>query len=368
MLNIIFCVFVVVVILQLVYYLGVFGKFSFAKPQIITPKRLSVSVIVCAKNDAEKVKELIPVLLAQNYPDFELVLIDNASSDETLDIFEEYEKQYRNIRLVKVENNEAFWGNKKYALTLGIKAASKDYLLFTDADCYPTSPDWILNMTSQFTLNKTIVLGYSAYEKQAKSFLNKIIRYDAVLRATQQFAWAKLGRPFTGNGRNLAYKKDEFFKRNGYINHMNILTGEDALFINDAAGKKNTAMCYSVESFTYTKAKKTFKSWTKERRKAAFTASFFKPFDRFQLKLFTVLQAAFFILMILLLALQFNWMFIVPVIAVRYVAGWITMAKSAVKLNEKDIVYWYPVMEIILIFTQLYVYAANLTSKPVHWK
>jgi len=368
MLNIIFCVFVAVVVLQLVYYLVIFGKFSFAKPQVITPKRLSVSVIVCAKNDAEKVRELIPVLLSQNYPDFELVLIDNASSDETLDVFEEFEKQHRNIRLVKVENNEAFWGNKKYALTLGIKAASKDYMVFTDADCYPTSADWIMNMTSQFTLNKTIVLGYSAYEKLAGSFLNKIIRYDAVLRATQQFAWAKTGRPFTGNGRNLAYKKDEFFKRNGYINHMNILTGEDALFINDAAGKKNTAICYTPDSFTYSKAKKTFKAFTKDKRKAAFTASFFKPFDRLQLKFFILLQAAFFILTIVLLILQFNWMLLVPVIVVRYIAGWVTMAQSAARLKEKDAVYWYPIMEIIIIFTQLYVYIANLTSKPVHWK
>lgn len=368
MLNIIFGAFVIVAVLQLVYYLGIFGKFSFAKPQAITPKRLSVSVIVCAKNDAAKVKELIPVLAGQNYPDFELVLIDNASSDETLDVFEEFEKQYPNIRLVKVENNEAFWGNKKYALTLGIKAARKDYLLFTDANCYPTSPNWILSMTSQFTLNKTIILGYSAYEKVAKSFLNKIIRFDAVITATQQFAWAKLGNPFTGDGRNLAYKKDEFFKRNGYINHMSIPTGADALFVNDAATKKNTAICYAPESFTYSKAKKTFGAWTKEKRRAAFTASFFKPLDRFVIKLFAFLQIAFFVLAIVLLALQYNWMFIVPVIVVRYIAGWITVAQSAARLNEKDTAYWFPVMEIILIFTQLYVYIANLTSKPVHWK
>jgi len=366
--NIIFYVFIAVVVLQLVYYLGVFGKFAFAKPQQVTAKRLSVSVIVCAKNDAERVKELVPVLAAQNYPDFELVLIDNASSDDTLDIFEAFEKQYRNIRLVKVENNEAFWGNKKYALTLGMKAAGKDYLLFTDANCYPTAPDWITHMASQFTMSKTIVLGYSAYEKVKGSFLNKIIRFDAVHGATQRFAWAALGRPFTADGRNLAYKKDEFFKRNGYINHMNIRTGEDALFVNDAATKKNTTLCYTPESFTYTKARKTFKSWAKDKRKAAFTASFFKPFDRIQLKTFIFLQAAFFILLIVLLVLQFNWMYIAPAVMVRYMAGWVTMAQSAKRLNEKDAAYWYPVMEIILIFTQLYVYIANFTSKPVHWK
>ena len=114
--------------------------------------------------------------------------------------------------IVDVKNTEAFWGNKKFALTLGIKAATKDYLLFTDADCYPTSKDWITLMSSQFTLHKTFVLGYGAYEKVKGSFLNKIIRFDALLNATQYFSWAKIGRPYMGIGRNLAYKKDEFFK------------------------------------------------------------------------------------------------------------------------------------------------------------
>ena len=368
MLNIIFCVFVVVVVLQLVYYLGIFGKFAFAKPQTVTPKRLPVSIMVCAKNDAEKVKTLIPLLIAQNYPDFELVLIDNASSDDTLDIFEAFEKQYKNIRLVKVENNEAFWGNKKYALTLGIKAARKEYLLFIDAHCYPASADWLTNMASQFTMSKTIVIGYSAYEKVKGSFLNKIIRYDALVMATQRFAWAKAGNPYSGDGRNLAYKKEEFFSRNGYINHMNVRVGEDALFINDAATKKNTAICFTPDSFTYSNARTTFKEWATDKNKALYTASFFKPFDKLQLKTYIFLQAAFFILAIALAVLQFNWMFLVPVIVVRYIAGWITMAQSATRLNEKDTAYWFPVMEIILIFTQLYVYTANLFSKKAHWK
>ena len=131
MLILILYFFIVIVAIQLSYYLGIFGKFAFAKAQKITPKRIPISVIVCAKNEEENVAKFIPLLAEQNYPDFEIVLIDDASSDTTLDIFEAFEKQYSNIRLVKVENNEAFWGNKKYALTLGIKAAKKEYLLFT---------------------------------------------------------------------------------------------------------------------------------------------------------------------------------------------------------------------------------------------
>jgi glycosyltransferase involved in cell wall biosynthesis len=211
MLIYIFYFFIVIVVIQLFYYLGVFGKFAFGRPQSIVPKNLPVSVIVCAKNEEENVKKYIPLLAEQNYPDFEIVLIDDASSDETLEVFEQFEKEYSNIRLVKVENNEAFWGNKKYALTLGIKASKKEYLLFTDADCYPTSKEWITAMTSQFTMNKTIVLGYGGYEKKERSFLNKIIRFETVLTAVQYFSWAKLGAPYMGVGRNLAYKRDEFF-------------------------------------------------------------------------------------------------------------------------------------------------------------
>src|SRR5690606_19950607 len=193
----------------------IFGKFSFSKPQVHTLKNIPISVIVCAKNEAENIKKFVPLLLEQDYPTFELVLIDDASIDETRELLEAFEKQYSNVKLVKVDNNEAFWGNKKYALTLGIKAAKYEYLLFTDADCYPISKHWIKNMSSNFTLKKTIVLGYGAYEKVKNSFLNKIIRFETLLTATQYFAWAKIGKPYMGVGRNLAYKKEEFFRVRG---------------------------------------------------------------------------------------------------------------------------------------------------------
>ena len=261
MLTITFYLFIVVVAIQLFYYLIVFGKFAYAKVKKNTPKKTPVSVIVCAKNEAENVTQFIPLLAEQDYPDFEIVLIDDASSDDTLEIFEAFEKQYSNVRLVKVKNIEAFWGNKKFALTLGIKAAKKEYLLFTDADCYPTSKDWIKEMSSHFTQQKTIILGYGAYEKISGSFLNKIIRFETMLTAVQCFSWAKMGHPYMGVGRNLAYKKEEFFNVNGFIEHMKIRSGDDDLFINQAAKGKNTTICFTPESFTYSKPKTSFKEW-----------------------------------------------------------------------------------------------------------
>lgn len=360
--------FIVVVALQLAYYLIVFGKFAFAKTQKSNPKRISISVIVCAKNEGEKVAKYIPLLAEQEYPDFEIILIDDASSDNTLDIFEEFEKQYSNVRLVKVKNNEAFWGNKKYALTLGIKASKKDYLLFTDADCYPASKDWIATMSSQFTMQKTIVLGYGAYEKVANSFLNKIIRFETLLTAVQYFSWAKVGRPYMGIGRNLAYKKEEFFNVNGFISHIQVRSGDDDLFINQVATSKNTALCYLPESFTYSEPKTKFKDWFTQKRRHVSTAKLYKPFDKIQLALFYVSQLLFFILAIILLAFQYQWIIVLSLVGFRYLFTWITLGFSAGKLKEKDVMYWFPIIEIVLIFTQLNIFITNLFSKPVHWK
>ena len=368
MLIIILYFFIFSVAVQILYYLGIFSKFAFAKEQKLTPKKIPISVIVCAKNEEENVAKFVPILAQQNYPDFEIVLIDDASSDNTLAVFEGFEQQYPNIRLVKVKNNEAFWGNKKYALTLGIKAAKKEYLLFIDADCYPTSQDWITAMSSQFTKQKTIVLGYGKYEKIAGSFLNKIIRFETLLTAVQYFSWAKSGHPYMGVGRNLAYKKEEFFNVNGFIEHIQIRSGDDDLFINQAATAKNTTIAFTPESTTLSIPKTTYKDWIIQKRRHVATANYYKLFDKLQLGLFYFSQLSFIILPIILLAFEFQWIVVLSLIGLRYLITWLVVGFSAGKLKEKDVVYWYPIIELVLIFTQINIFVTNIFSKPVHWK
>ena len=366
--EVLFFIFIAIVAIQFLYYVVFFGKFSFAKKQDLVSKNIPVSVIVCAKNEQENVKKIIPLLLEQNYSDFEVVLIDDASSDETLDIFEEFEKQYSKIKLVKVENNEAFWGNKKFALTMGIKACKHEYMLFTDADCYPTSMDWITQMSAQFTKEKTIVLGYGAYEKIAGSFLNKIIRFETLLTATQYFSWARLGKPYMAVGRNLAYKKSEFFNVRGFMDHMKIRSGDDDLFINQAATKDNCAIAFAPESFTYSKPKTKYKKWFKQKRRHVSTAKHYKFFDKFQLAIFFLSQLSFFVVAPVLLAFQYQWIIVISFVVFRYLFAWISLGYSASKLKEKDVMYWFPIIELVLIFTQLNVFVTNIFSKPVHWK
>ena len=223
-------------------------------------------------------------------------------------------------------------------------------------------------MTSQFTMNKTIVLGYGGYEKVERSLLNKIIRFETVLTAVQYFSWAKLGLPYMGVGRNLAYKKEEFFNVNGFIEHIQIRSGDDDLFINQAANKNNTTISYTPESFTYSKPKETYREWFTQKRRHISTAEHYKFFDKMQLGLFFISQLFFFILVILLLAFQFQWIAVLAILATRYTVAWTVIGFSAGKLKENDLKVWFPVVEIMLIFTQINIFITNIFSKPVYWK
>lgn len=369
MLFYIFIAFTCVVTIQFFYYILVFGRFTFSKSkQTAAIQQVPISVIVCAKNEEENVRKLIPLLTQQDYHDFEIVLIDDASSDATLDVFEHFEKEYNNIRLVKVANNEAFWGNKKFALTLGIKAAKNPNLLFIDADCYPSTNQWIAEMSSHFNNEKSIVLGYGAYAKVKQSFLNKLIRFETLLTATQYFSWAKIGNPYMGVGRNLAYQKSEFFKVDGFIKHMKIRSGDDDLFINEVSTSGNTTICHSKNSFTYSVPKTTFKSWFTQKRRHVHTSRYYKPFDKIQLALFYCTQIAVIVLPVILLSFLYNWEIVLGLLAFRYVTSWLSLGFSAGKLMEKDVMYWFPILEIVLIFTQMRIMIVNTLSKPVNWK
>ena len=368
MLNFIFYIFVVFIAIQFVYYLFVLGPFSFSKIEKKNSINYPISVIVCAKNEVENVKKFVPILAAQNYSNYEIVLIDDASSDDTLEVFEEFEKKYTNIRLVKVANNEAFWGNKKFALTLGIKAAKNEYLLFTDADCYPKSPNWIAEMSACFTEQKTIVLGYSGFEKIAGSFLNKLIRFENLFSSIQYFSFTKIGKPYQGSGRNLAFKKSEFFRTNGYINHIKIRSGADTLFVNEASSKENTTFCITANSFIQSKPKTTFASWFALKRRNAVTAKKFTFFDKFQLTLFLLSLFFTIFLSVILFSWLFQWQIVAGLLSFRYILAWLSFGYAAVKFDERQLTYWFPIIEISLLFIQVNVALSTLFSKPSQWK
>jgi len=347
-------------------------RFAFAKSSQrdskVSNTQTPVSLIVCSKNEAENLQVNIPKWLEQDYPDFQLVLINDASTDETKDVIESFAASDARITVVNVENNEAFWGSKKYALTLGIKRAKHKILVFTDADCVPASTQWIEHMANAFVAGKELVLGYGAYKKIQGSFLNSLIRFETVFTALQYLGYAKWGRAYMGVGRNLAYTSDLFYEQSGFINHMDVQSGDDDLFVNSASTAKNTALSCNKDSFTISEPKTSFAAWRTQKRRHVHVAHRYKKGDRFLLSLFYLSQITFIVLAIVMIFVQWQWPLVAAIIGARYLVNWIVVGKLSFKLNEKDVAFLYPLYELFLIIFQLSIFSSNLIAKPRRWK
>ena len=367
LLTILFYIFLLVVAIQLIFYVFLFGKFSFAKSNKREPIGTPVSIIIAAKNEAENLRNNLPLILNQNHQNFEIIVINDASTDDSSTILEAFQNENNHLKIVTIQASKSYKGNKKNAISKGIEAAQFEHLLFTDADCKPVSINWISEMTNRFTDKKGIVLGYGAYETIEGSFLNKLIRYETLLTAIQYFSYAKMGLPYMGVGRNLAYKKDLFTQNNGFKNHQHIKSGDDDLFINEIGNNKNTEICFSKDSFTISEPKKTFKSWFQQKRRHISTATNYKPIHQFLLGLFFSSQFLFWILAIIVLLSAFKWQFVTILIAIRLIIQYIVIQRSAIKLDEKNLVYFTPLLDLVLVIVQLSLFFTNQISKPKHW-
>lgn len=368
--NVVFVIFIAITTLQLCYFLFIFSRFSFAKSVKHPSTTFPVSVLICARNESGNLQEFLPSILQQNYPNFEIVLINDGSYDDTLQIFESIQKKYKNthqIKVVDVVENEKFWGNKKYALTLGIKAATYEHLLFTDADCKPISKHWISEMTSHFSTEKEIILGYGAHQKIKNSFLNKLLRFETLYTAVQYFSYAKIGLPYMGVGRNIAYTKSLFFKAGGFAKHMHLKSGDDDLFVNQNATKKNVAVAFNPTSFTVSKPKTSFKRWIHQKRRHISTANHYKPLHKLFLGLSYSSQLLFWVLASLLLILNCQWQLVLVLILTRMLIQYMVIGRAAKKLKEQDLIIFIPFFEVFLIFIQLFIFIKNKISKPIHW-
>jgi len=365
-----FYFFIISLSIHILYFLLIFRRFVFYKSSLKKNSRnLPVSVIICAKDEEENLQKFLPKIYQQNYPNFEVVLIDDRSIDKTWEIMESFREKFpEKTKVVRVDfsENPRFIGNKKYALTLGIKAAAHETLLFTDADCQPASENWISRMTSKISATKQLILGYGKYQKSS-GFLNKVIRYETLQTALQYFSYALIGKAYMGVGRNLAYTRKLFFDNNGFYNHLDILSGDDDLFVNEVSTAENTDICIDPESFTISIPAKSWKQWIRQKRRHISTANHYKLIHRFLLGVYYFSLLGFYISSITLLLNNFQWKIVTILIFIRFILWYFVNYQTAKKLNEKDLVIWIIFLEPFLIIFQLYIFILNLLKKPRHW-
>ncbi len=327
-----------------------------------------VSVIICARNEEDNLAVNLPAILEQNYPSFEVIVVNDCSEDDTEQVLANFKSRYPHLRSTIIKMTGSFRNGKKFATTVGIKAAQHDRLLFTDADCTPAGPLWIASMSKHFVGKKDIVLGYGGYMPQ-KSYLNKWIRYDTCFIAMQYFGFAGAGMPYMGVGRNLAYRKSLFYAHNGFAAHAHIASGDDDLFVNQAATRKNVAVAYAKDAHTRSVPKKTFKEWIWQKRRHVTTSKYYKKGHSFLLGLEPLSRVLLWASFCILMAQCIFWEYVLAAFMVRMIIFLTGIGIASKKFNEPGILPHAVFFDLAMPFIYSYVFLLNrISSKHNKWK
>lgn len=352
------------------YYFVVFGKLAFKKHQEKKAFDGPVSVVVCARNEAQNLFNHLPKLFSQNYKNYQIVVVNDCSWDESEHILEEFLKKHQNLHVVNLKEEKIKEHDKKLALTLGIKGAINEHIIFTDADCIPGNDNWLSTMAANFADNSNLIIAYGPY-KRTKGFLNKLIRFDTFVNGVNYLSAAIAGKTYMGVGRNLGYTKKLFFENKGFASHYHILSGDDDLFVNKIAKIAKVSVELNPDSFTYSNSKETWSAWMRQKKRHLSTSKFYRARDKFRLGTFSMANFLFlgsFIALFFFKQLPNQEFILFGILLLKFIFQWIVLFLCSKKLNEKDLWFVAPFFELILFFVYPYLHLKNVFVKTQSWK
>ena len=330
----------------------------------------AVSVIVCAHNEYDNLQDYLSILLEQDYPCYEVIVVDDSSEDGSDLLLERWSRQYGNLYHTFVPRGARVLSNKKLALTIGIKAAHYDYLLLTDADCRPESKHWIREMMKGFANQQTeVVLGFSPYFEK-KGLLNHIIGYDTLFNGLQYMGMARAGKPYMGVGRNLAYKRETFFSVGGFKGLLGNRAGDDDLFVNRIANAANTVVVNNPNSIVWSVPKTTWREWFHQKRRHLSVSPQYRTRSKIQVTLEPLSRGIFYscvlasaivgsIELISIALALFLLRLLVQLIIINISARRLNMRGYSLGLIAYDIIL--PLITLYMMLTQ------PLQKKPLYW-
>jgi glycosyltransferase involved in cell wall biosynthesis len=334
-----------------------------------TPFLPKVSVIICAKNEGENLQKFLPSILSQNYPEYQVVVVNDCSEDNTEMILAHLKQKHTRLYYTTIPVDRQFHHGKKLALTIGVKAAIHDYLVLTDADCEIPSANWLHNMVQGFSSpDKEMVLGFGGYQKK-KGFLNFLVRYDSFYVALQYFGFALSKNPYMGVGRNLAYRKDLFTKNNGLKSHMHLASGDDDLFVQETATAKNTSIVIDHEAHTISVPPISFRNWRIQKGRHLSTTSRYKKSIKLELILDPLSRELFWALGIVLIIFNTFALAVGAFLLTTLVLKLLLWRKVAQKLHQGRLFWGVLLFDILHPWLLIWAQAGNyFGSNKNKWK
>lgn len=261
-----------------------------------------VSIVICAKNEAKNLKKNLPLVLNQDYPAFEVIVVDDQSTDETPQILKNFQRTFSNLKVISSQK-PAYLKGKRWALKKGIEHSIYEWVLMTDADCAPSSDQWIKKMMALSEEEKSVVLGLGPYHKRA-TWVNGFARYENLYTAILYSSSTQLGIPFMGVGRNILYQKSRIDLA---VLEQEKISGDDDMMVNRISNAKNTAVQMDGGALCYSEAPLSWKGFWKQKKRHVSTSIEYRWIHILWLNLINGSQAIFHLLSLLLLFVAPFW-------------------------------------------------------------
>lgn len=303
-------------LIQVLYYLCLYNRIHARNRSVkreethFTQELPPISVIICAREESENLRRNLTAVLEQDYPKFEVIVINDGDTDESEDYLTLLEERYPHLYHSFVPGSSRYISRKKLAITLGIKASKYDWLVLTNANCQPQSDQWLRLMARNFTSSTQVVLGYSGYER-SKGWLHKRVAFDNLFTSLRYLGFALAGAPYMGIGRNIAYRKELFYRQKGFSAHLTLQRGDDDLFINQVANADNTRVETDVKATMRMQPVLRTKDWREEKIGYTSTARYYRGLQRWLAGLETLTRLAFYgtwLAALVIGILHFHWL------------------------------------------------------------
>lgn len=347
-------IFLLATIFQLYFWLYRLDKVNeYVSPHMVIVPEPSVSMIIAIKNEGKYLVEHVEKWLDQDYTNYEIIIIDDHSTDNSLEILKSFSNS--KLRHLKMPLEKT---GKKEALTLGIAEAKGEWILVTDGDCYPESNSWISTMMS-CSSDKDVILGYSPY-LTFPGFLNKLIRYETWYVAMQYISAALSNNAYMGVGRNMAFKKQIFEKVGGYQQHIGLRGGDDDLLIASLGKEVRYAVATARPSWVWTYPETSFSNYLNQKRRHLSTAPSYRLKTRIHLMSIYISQILWYITICWLIVLNPLW---VLAVALRYGIIFFVFNRSRDTLGNKESSLWIPTFDFVLCFLYLILSFSYLKPK-----
>jgi len=268
-----------------------------------------VSVVICAHNEGPNIGDYLEDILELDYkwtdgtPAFEVIVVDDGSTDDTWELLSVLKQNYPHLRLLQIQPGvQRALPGKKFPLSYGIAAARHDWIICTDADCWPADRSWLHRMTAPLAAGKEIVAGYGGYSSPFCNTLIQFIHYETLHTFLQYYSFAKAGLPYMAVGRNLAATKSIFLKAQEHPAWASLPSGDDDLLIQLCATADNIEVLTHPSSFTRSPAKTSLRAYLAQKRRHVSTGKFYTPQTKAAVGGYALLQSLWWLLLFLGLA------------------------------------------------------------------